>query len=301
MSYERLIKYSVLALIVCIAAYFCYSLITGYYQKKIEEAKSREAEALQGQNEALKGALENLEGELNALRGQKSPVDRIEKVFGNRASQLSLQERNLTFEEIEELVMSFFSYLDKKGYVERNKLTGSTYSQYETIENDLSVTIPVVSGETENLYNLLQNSTHFYRILGKQRLSLVKDILTEESDILEFAMKVFYVWYTYENENQKRMKRQPSPDVLYEYAGYFLNSLGGKSYLLRRDSKIRILTGFYSILILDTANDRNMNSNGLDIRPFIRTTFDEISNHAGLFDKSEYLILLEKLKLKYGI
>jgi hypothetical protein len=299
MSYDRVIKYSVLAVAVCVIAFFCYILIAGYYQKKSEIAKSQEAKALQEQNELLKRELANLEKELNDLKGQKSPGDRIGQVFGKGASMLSLEERNLTFKEIELLIMSFLSYLDEEGYVEKNKLTGSAYSQYETMEKDLSAGVPVISGETDNLYNLVQNTAHFNRVLGKQRLYLVKDVLTEESDIIEFAMKTFFIWFTYENENGKRMKDQPSLQVLYDYAGFFLNSLGGKSYLLRRDSRIRILTSFYSVMIIDIANDKNLNSNGLDIRPYIKTTFDDITDYMGLFDKREYLDVLEKLKTKY--
>ena len=191
--------------------------------------------------------------------------------------------------------MGFLSYIDEKGYVERNKLTGSAYSQYEILENDLSATVPISFGEMESLYDLFQNTAHFYRVLGKQRLSLVKDILTNESDIIEFAMKTFFIWYTYENDNGIRMKSQPSIQVLYDYAGFFLNSLGGKSYLVRRDSKIRILTIFYSILIIDIANDKNLNSNGIDIRPYIKNTFDDITDYMGLSDKREYLNVLENL------
>jgi len=301
MSYNKSIKYSVLALLFCVIAYLCYSLIAGYYQKKIEAAKIQETRALQDKNAALKGEVENLEGELNELKGLKNPRERIDEVFGSSSSLLSLEEKNLTFKEIEQMVMAFFAYLDEKGYVEKNKLTGSAYNQYEAIENGLSASVPVVSGETENLYNLLQNTTHFYRILGKQRLSLVKDIITDESDIIEFAMKTFYIWYTYENDNGIRMKSQPSLQALYDYAGFLLNSLGGKSYMARRDSKIRILTSFYSVLILDIANDKNLNANGLDIRPYIRTTFKDITDYTGLFDKREYLNVLEKLKIKYNI
>lgn len=301
MSYDKVIKYSVLVLIICVAAYFGYRLISGHYQKKIEAAKSQERSALQEQNEALKKELTNLEEELNQLKGQESPKGRIEEVFGNKSSLLSLEARNLTFKEIELLVMSFFTYLDERGYIEKNKLTGSIYSQYETVENDLCASVPIGSGETESLYFLFQNATHFYRVLGKERLSLIKDIITDEFDIIEFAMKTFYMWYTYENDGGIRMKGQPSPKVMYDYAEFFLNSLGGKNYLLRRDSNIRILTSFYSVLIIDTANDKNLNSNGLDIRPYIKSTYDDITDYMGLFDKREYLNVLENLKIKYNV
>jgi cell division protein FtsB len=296
MSNKRIVIISVAAVIFCVIAYFSYTL---WHQRKIEAVKNQEQKVLQEQNETLKRKIANLEEEINRLKDQKVPSERLEEIFGKRSSLLSLEKTNLTFKEIEQLITAFFSYLDEMGYVEKNKLTGSAYDQYEILENDLSASLPLVSGEMESLYNLFQNAAHFYRVLGKQRLSLVKDILTNESDIIEFAMKTFFIWYTYEDNNGIRMKGQPSLQVLYDYGGFFLNSLGGKNYLLRRDSKIRILTNLYSVLIIDIANDKNLNYNGIDIRPYIKKTFDDITDNMGLIDKSEYLNVLEKLMIKY--
>jgi len=207
----------------------------------------------------------------------------------------------MTFEDIESQIVAFFAYLDEKGYVKKNKLTGSTYGQYELSMTQLSANRPIIAGETENLYNLLYNVAYFYRVLGKERLFLVRDILNSESDIIESVMKTFYMWYTYENGPGKEIKGIPSLRVLYDYAGFFLTTLGGKSYLLRRDSKIRILTTYYCVMILDKANDSKLNSNGIDIRPYIKATLDDIASHMGLIDQREYLKELENLKLKYKI
>lgn len=301
MSYEKLIKYSALALLILVIAYLSYSLITGYYQEKIETEKKQERTVLQEKSQALEREVANLEEEINELKGQENPREWMDEVFGKGASRLSLEQKNLTFDEIEQQVMAFFAYIDEVGYIEKNKLTGKAYDQYLTMEKDLSANVPITSGEMENLYNLLQNTAHFFRVLSKERVYLVKDILTEESDIIEFGMKLFYLWYTYENDNGIRMKEQPSLEVLYDYADFFMNSLGGKSYLLRRDSGVRILTSFYSVLIIDIANDRKLNTNGIDIRPFIKTSYDDITNYMGLFNKREYLNVLDKLKTKYNI
>ncbi|MBN1627486.1 MAG: hypothetical protein JW944_13265 [Deltaproteobacteria bacterium] len=301
MAYEKTIKYSAIVLLILIIAYLSYSLITGYYRGKIETAKKQEQAALQEKSQNLEREVANLEEEINELKGKENTREWLEEIFGKGASRLSLEQKNLTYDEIEQLVMAFFAYIDERGYVKKNKLTGSACDQYLAMENDLSANVPITSGETENLYNLLQNTAHFFRVLGKERVYLVKDVLTEESDIIEFGMKLFYVWYTYENDNGIRMKEQPSLEVMYDYAAFFMNSLGGKSYLLRRDSGVRILTGFYSVLIIDSANDNKLNTNGIDIRPFIKTTCDDMTDYMGLFDKREYLGVLEKLKIKYNI
>jgi len=202
---------------------------------------------------------------------------------------------------MENQIIAFFAYLDEKGYIEKHGLTGSAYNQYELMVNDLSSEPPIITGETENITNLFNNIAHFYRVLGKERLFLVSDILKNEYDISEHAMKLFYTWYTYESDAGKRIKGKPSINVLYDYAGFFLNTLGGRSYLFRRDSDIRILMTFYSVLIIDLANDRGLNSNGIDIRPAIRASYNDIIEYMGMTDQNDYLAVLDNLKLKYNM
>jgi hypothetical protein len=75
--------------------------------------------------------------------------------------------------------------------------------------------------------------------------------------------------------------------------------LGGRSYLLRRDPKVRTLTSYYCVLILDKANDEELNSRGIDIRPYIESSLIEIENKTGLVHQEEYLTKLRELRLKY--
>ncbi|MBW2228705.1 MAG: hypothetical protein JRG99_15735 [Deltaproteobacteria bacterium] len=78
-----------------------------------------------------------------------------------------------------------------------------------------------------------------------------------------------------------------------------MNTVGGRSYLLRRDSKVRILTTFYSILILDMANDAVLNRYGIDIRPHINLSIDDISNQKNLIYPETYVAKLHQLREKY--
>ncbi|OGP97810.1 MAG: hypothetical protein A2Z39_01530 [Deltaproteobacteria bacterium RBG_19FT_COMBO_46_9] len=301
MSNKGIIIGSITVVVLCVIAYFCYSLITGWDRENIDAATNQERRLCQEQTETLKGRIAMLEDEIKGFRGQRDYSDRIENIFGKGSSALSLAERNMTFEDIENQVIAFFAYLDEKGYVEKNGLTGSAYNQYELMVNDLSSKIPIITGETESLTNLFSNIAHFYRVLGKERLFFVSDILKNEHDISEHAMKLFYTWYTYENDAAKRIKGRPSIKVLYDYAGFFLTTLGGRSYLFRRDSNIRILMTFYSVLIVDLANDKGLNSNGIDIRSAIRTSYNDIIEYMGLIDQNEYLTVLDNLKAKYNM
>ena len=93
---------------------------------------------------------------------------------------------------------------------------------------------------------------------------------------------------------------RPSLTALYEYAGFFLNSVGGRSYLLRRDSRVRILTTYYCVLIVDRANQEEANRHGIDIRPHIDSVAEEIGNQRGLVFQKEYLDALADLQEKYA-
>ena len=70
---------------------------------------------------------------------------------------------------------------------------------------------------------------------------------------------------------------------------------------MRRDSKIRILTSYYSVLILDRANDMKQNPNGIDIRPYLRLVISDLSGKSGFIFHYEYMKTLKKLEGKYNI
>jgi hypothetical protein len=42
---------------------------------------------------------------------------------------------------------------------------------------------PIFPRETDSINDVLKNAFYFYRILGKERITLIKDILENESDI----------------------------------------------------------------------------------------------------------------------
>jgi hypothetical protein len=90
-----------------------------------------------------------------------------------------------------------------------------------------------------------------------------------------------------------------SAERLYDYAGYVLNTLGGRSYVLRRESKMRMLVKYYAILIVDRANDEKYNRYGIDVRPYIDYLFYDIANQKGLTYRERYLTRLTVLRDKY--
>jgi hypothetical protein len=116
---------------------------------------------------------------------------------------------------------------------------------------------------------------------------------------VEPAMAVMFTWFTACGKNAAKSISQPSLKELYQYACFFLNTLGGRSYLLRREAKLRVLVNYYAVLILDMANDAKLNAYGLDIRPYMDYLFHDLSNQKGLMYRQRYLTRLAALQNKY--
>ncbi len=282
-------------MILAIIGYFAYN----WHKGGLESARKQEREKCQEMTGNLEYKIAGLQEELTLLKGARVPGEKLIEVFGEDSTEVFPAEEQISLEKIERQIAAFFSYLNKQEYVTAYKLEGGTYLEFQQAVQKLSSNSPIVTGEVESLYRLLRNLAHFYRVLGKKRVSLVKGILKNESEIIESAMKTFYLWFMWGNDSRGKMKGRPSIEVLYEYSVYFLNTLAGRSYLLRRDSKVRILTTYYSVLILDRANDEKFNLHGIDIMPHIKTLFNDISNQIGLIHQKQYLSKLEDLKEKY--
>ena len=280
---RRFIAVPIVILVLGIIGYFAYTLIVNWHKEELETVKKQFQEELK----------------LNELR----PVteERLDEAIGGKSTELLQKEKHISYDEITRRITELFSYLDSKEYVSAYQLEGGTYQQFQLTIKELSSHPPLVVGETESLYTLYSNMSYFYRVLGIKRINLIKDILENESDIIESMMENFYLWFTINgNSNEKEMNR-PSLKMLYEYSGYFLNTLSGRSYLLRRNAKVRILTAYYCVLILDKANDSLLNAYGLDIRPHITLLLSDVSSRTGLINKEQYLLELEKLNKKYQL
>jgi hypothetical protein len=296
---DKVIKVGIVAVIVGIAAYFGYSLFSSWHKESLETAKRHERVEWEKRTKELMEKVTGLEEELTSIKGESIPQRKLKEVFGSE-SALVKEEQLLDFEEIEQQIKAFFSYLDEQDYVRAYKLKGGTYQQFQLVLKKLSAQLPSITEETASLYNLYRNMAHFFRVLGKKRVNLTRDVLQNEDEIIESAMQTFYLWATYET-GDKTITGQPKLKTLYSYSAFFLNTLAGRSYLLRRDSKIRILTTYYSVLILDKANDEHLNPGGIDIRPHIEFLLNDLQTQIGLIHQKQYLPELKQLAAKYKI
>jgi hypothetical protein len=198
-------------------------------------------------------------------------------------------------EDINARVSNFFSLLDERDYIKEYQLENGTYSYLKEILEKLSEQTPVV-GEEHFPEEILTNAYHFYRVLKKTNILLIKDIIDKEKDKMEQTIHYLYLQQIRCEDSQNFL---PSLGVLYNYAHFFWKTLGGKAYIFRLDTKSRILLMYYTTMITHEANLREMNKFGIDIRPQIERLENMLSNYPQLSYIDKYLYELDKIKKNY--
>jgi hypothetical protein len=296
MKTERNYQPVMVILVLIVVGVFLWIVLRDWYNTRIETARKQESQEWQQRTEVLTQKLTDMEQELKAARGEVPLGEKVAEVFGPPAAEPPAREKLLAPEEIERRVKAFFAYLDSRDYVKAYDLPGGVYEEYVQAVEALATHPPRVAGETESLYEMLKNVSYFFRAMGRKRVQLEAEILKKEPEIMESAMRVFFQWYTGPLET---MRGKPSLKTMYACASFLVDTFGGRSYLLRRDSKIRLLSIYYSIQVLDRANDQKMNPNGVDIRPLIAAATRDIGSQKGLAYQKQYLAELERLARKY--
>jgi len=210
------------------------------------------------------------------------------------APEKMLEPQDLVSNKREE-VKKFFEYLDRQDYIKAYALEKGTYTHFCKLLSILSSHPPVVSGEMRDMSLLIRNMAHFCRVAGQKNIALFKDILSHEKDILEPTTELLYEWILAEIAAESG-EIELTGEGLYEYAAFFLNTIAGKAYLMRRDSKTRILSIYYSVLVVDGADRKNLNRYGFDILPVIHHLSDDVSMYGGLKHRDKYLEQLNSLK-----
>ena len=197
-------------------------------------------------------------------------------------------------------IEKFFSHLDKQPYIRAYKLPQPSKEYFTQLIIKLAQNPPIITRETDDLFTILKNTAHFFRVIGKQNILILKGILDQEKDSFEEILAVFYALSNEPECLNTGLALDIPGKALYKYAGFFLNTMGGRLYLFRRNSMSRLPVSYYSILLIDRANREGTNSDGIDIRPAISALIDELENTGNqLKMKETYLDELYALKEKY--
>ncbi|MBW1720496.1 MAG: hypothetical protein JRJ78_00380 [Deltaproteobacteria bacterium] len=254
------------------------------FENMISSSESGVSPASKGEVKAP--IVESAETSQGRLENESS----VEGVLGTREERC---------EEIERDVREFFKYLDERPYVQHLGEGISSYTRFRRILKRLSASPPIPAGEGIDSITLAKNIFHFFRVLDKEDLRLIKEIMRNEGDTLEMNLDLFYRWLMLGNRCPDPKGIRPSLGVLYKYAGFFLNTIGGRAYLFRRPSAVRILVSYYSLLIIHEADKKGINNYGVDVFPYIAPLKEEMSFYPGFLFQKEYLTKLDELTTFY--
>ena len=200
---------------------------------------------------------------------------------------------------IEKNVAEFFRYLDEKDYVSRLNPKTAVYTRFKNILRRAAARPPFPAGEGADPKMIIRNLYHFFRILDRKDLSLIRDVLKNEQDTMEISLEMFYRWLTLGDRCPDPENIRPSMTVLYQYAGFFINTTGGRAYLFRRPSGLRLLVSYYCLLIVHEADKKGRNSCGIDIFPLIEPLKNEIRYYPDFQFQEEYIEQLIRIKDYY--
>lgn len=195
---------------------------------------------------------------------------------------------------------AFYSHLDKQPYVQAYNLQESSEVHFKTLIEKLLDNPPKVTRESDDLYTILRNTAHFFRISGKDNILLLKGILNREKESLEKILSDYYFLINTPECFHNKYVKDVNNDALYEYACFFLNTMGGRLYLFRRDSQSRMVVTYYAILLVDLANRQQNNRHGIALKPSINMLISEMETGGSNMKGSEnYLDILYDLKEAY--
>ena len=228
------------------------------------------------------------------------PAERLSQVFGpNSPLVKGASPRSMKCEELEDSLRAFCRYLDAGETFRSQKTHRDSWALFTSILESLERHPPVMSAESYRPSVIVENSFYFFRLLGKEKIDILREVIKFESDLAEPLMGIMYYWLMTGRNCNKLPSSSATLKTIYNYAGFFLNTLGGHSYLYRQDSRIRLLTVYYCILVIHEANMRELNEMGLDLRFFLPHIFQEIQSRNDLLYAEDYLQTLTNLQLQY--
>lgn len=162
----------------------------------------------------------------------------------------------------------------------------------------LSQSPPLPAGEASDGAMMLKNIHHFFRILSPSELRLLKELLSEDTETVEWNLQLGYAWFRAADRCPDLLEFKPSPQAAYAYAGFFVNTIGGKAYLVRRPSTVRVLVTYYSLLVLDQADKGGANVYGVDLLPPVQALREELRHYRGLRRHRVYMQNLREMETR---
>lgn len=184
---------------------------------------------------------------------------------------------------------SFFIYLDTQDYIREYQFpTGSKDFVASMVNKALSH--PPAPNVKKDIINQVKTGAHLYRVLGGQNLLILAKILINEPDQLENIFGSFFDWSLMAGQCPNRTYAiRPQLNQLYDYARFFIDSEGGRSYISRRDTMTGLLTRFYAVQVIKEAQTHHIDKYNTELTPHITSLITDIESSDLLEKKETYL------------
>jgi hypothetical protein len=214
--------------------------------------------------------------------------------------QTILSGKSNSCQQAADKINAFYAHLDSQPYIQAFHLGKKSRVYFSELIQKLLDNPPVITRETDDLFTVLKNTAHFYRVIGKNNITIIKTILDKEKPYIENTLADFYLLSEFPDCLQKSFPLHIPAYSIYDYAGFFLNTMGGRLYLFRRDSVSRMTVSYYGVLVIDNANKESNNRDGIQIKQAIDSLISEMETSGNqLRLKDKYLDKLYDLKEKY--
>lgn len=269
-----------------VALVVCLSLAAGYFfgTKRVEKVSQPPR------------VDQSVASNQTVLRTDGDPPLMREKIHVGKIDETSRFPREDECRRVQEDMKDFFGYLDKKPYVRQIDPEIDTHQWFNRIITRLSSHLPVPAGENLDSVTMANHIFYFFRNLDPKEMRLLRDVIVNEESTLEANMELFFRWLSLGDRCPEMGGVRPPPEVLYSYAGFFLNTIGGRAYLFRNSPGIRWLVTYYSLLVVHEADKKGKNTYGIDIAPHLKALTKEMSYQGDFLFQKEYVKRLENLE-----
>jgi len=313
---------AVLAVAVAVFGYYLYSVkgfdeakeqvdveVVSVEEVEVQPAKTAALEDEPGKKQDAPGKKQDESATLE--KGESGPTEETKQVVKGKINNqpLSAIEPGLPpgqgkeyCKKMEEYVVGYFKYLDEDTQMDPATKKIDAFNHFKRIVKDLEKRPPIPAGEGSSPTTvMIANIFHFSRALDRKDIAFLKNVIGSDKDTMEINLDMFFRWLMLDRHCPDSNGCRPSFDALYKYAGFFLNTTGGRSYMFRRSTAVRLLTTYYSLLIIHKADRLGLNQYGIDALPFIRSAKEEIGFYPDFEFQDEYmgnLLMMEKYYMR---
>jgi len=274
--------------------YFGAKQVHRWKSSSVQQAVEQEQERWMVDVEKLKGEVKDLREELYSDTSMATHEQKVSEVLGTPEGITPPRSADSPgCSDSEKRLISFFDYLGKKYPSEQAPL-----ERFQNALSRLAAAPPEIMEKDLDTLALFRNIAHLYRTLGVKDLVVFKRFLEQEPDAVEAFLPDLYT-VMMDGSCTRVVPAACTHEVDTHYATYFLNTLAGRSYLLRRDSRYRILATYYAVRVLYQADLSGTNIYGVDVHPILERLQSDIALYKGLARQKEYLATLEKINTHY--